>query len=58
MIFKIITTILFIALICAIYGFFEGVREYDDKLTILCDIAIVSIGILLGLSLSGIIFNF
>lgn len=59
MIFKIImTTILFIALICTMYGVFEGVRENDDKLTVLCGIASGLIGFLLGLSLSSIMFNF
>lgn len=59
MIFKIIITIiLFIALIGTTYGCFEGVRENDDKLTVLCGVASGNIGFLLGLSLSSIIFNF
>lgn len=58
MIFKIIiTTILFIAFICTMYGVFDSVRENDDKLTVLCGIASGLIGFLLGLSLSSIIFN-
>ena len=52
------TTILFIALICTMYGVFEGVRENDDKLTVICGIASGLIGFLLGLSLSSIMFNF
>lgn len=58
MIFKIIITIiLFITLICTMYGVFEGVRENDDKLTVLCGIASGLIGFLLGVSLSSIMFN-
>lgn len=57
MIFEIIITIiLFIAFISVMYGCFEGIREKDNKLTVMCSLASGLIGILLGLSLS-IIFN-
>lgn len=58
MIFKIIMTIiLFIAFISVMYGCFEGIREKDDKLTVICSLASGLVGFLLGLSLSSIIFN-
>ena len=39
------------------YGCFEGIREKDDKLTVICSLASGLVGFLLGLSLSSIIFN-
>ena len=51
------TIILFIAFIFAMYGCFKGIKEKDDKLTIMCSLAYGLIGFLLGLSLSGIVFN-
>lgn len=58
MIFKIIMTIiLFIAFIAVMYGCWEGIKEKDDKLTVICSLANGLIGFLLGLSLSSIIFN-
>lgn len=51
------TIILFIAFISAMYGCFKGIKEKDDKLTIMCSLAYGLIGFLLGLSLSGIVFN-
>lgn len=39
------------------YGCFKGIKEKDDKLTIMCSLAYGLIGFLLGLSLSGIVFN-
>lgn len=51
------TIILFIALIFAIYGYFKGIKEKDDKLTTMCSLACGLIGFLLGLSLSGVVFN-
>ena len=58
MIFKIILIIiLFIAFISVMYGCFEGIREKDDKLTLICSLSYGLIGFLLGFSLSSIIFN-
>lgn len=58
MIFKIIITIiLFIAFIWSMYNVMVGVRENDDKLTVLCGIASGLIGLSLGISLSSILFN-
>lgn len=58
MIFKIIMTIiLFIAFISVMYGCFEGIKEKDDKLTLICSLGGGGIGFLLGLALSSIIFN-
>lgn len=58
MIFKIIITIiLFIAFIWSMYNVMVGVRENDDKLTVLCGIASGLVGLLLGISLSSILFN-
>ena len=51
------TIILFIAFISAMYGCVEGIRKKDDKLTVMCSLAYGLIGFLLGLSLSGIVFN-
>lgn len=51
------TIILFIAFISAMYGCFKGIKEKDDKLTIMCSLAYGLIGFLLGLSLSGIVLN-
>ena len=39
------------------YGCFEGIREKDDKLTLICSLSYGLIGFLLGFSLSSIIFN-
>lgn len=59
MIFKIIITIiLFIAFIWSMYNVMVGVRENDDKLTVLCGIASGLVGLLLGMSLSSILFSF
>lgn len=58
MIFNIVTTIIiFIAFISVMYGCFEGIREKDDKLTLMCSLASGLIGFLLGLSLSNILFG-
>jgi hypothetical protein len=51
------TIIIFIAFISVMYGCFEGIKEKDDKLTVICSIGCGVIGFLLGLSLSSIIFN-
>lgn len=59
MIFKIIITIiLFIAFIWSMYNVMVGVRENDDKLTVLCGIASGLVGLLLGMSLSSVLFSF
>ena len=58
MIFKIILTIiLFIALIAAMYNVIVGVRTKDDRLIVICGIASGLIGMLFGVALSSILFN-
>ena len=58
MVFKtILTIILFIALITAIYNTIVGVRTNDDPLIIMCGIGAGLIGMLFGVALSSILFN-
>lgn len=38
------------------YGVFEGIREKDDKLTLLCSIGASLIGLLCGVCLCSICF--
>ena len=58
MIFNIIVTIiLFIALIAAMYNVIVGVRTKDDRLVVLCGIAAGLIGMLFGVVLGSILFN-
>lgn len=58
MIFNIIVTIiLFIALIAAMYNVIVGVRTKDDRLIVLCGIAAGLIGMLFGMALGSILFN-
>lgn len=59
MIFNIINTIiLFIVLIIAMCGVIVGIRIKNDDLTVLCGICAGLIGMLFGLALSSIFFNF
>ena len=58
MIFNImLTIILFIALIAAMYNIIVGVRTKDDKLIVICGIGAGLIGMLFGVALSSILFN-
>ena len=58
MIFNIILTIiLYIALITAMYNIIVGIRTKDDRLVIICGIGAGLIGILFGVALSSILFN-
>ena len=58
MIFNIILTIiLFIALITAMYNIIVGIRIKDDRLIVLCGIGAGLIGMLFGVVLSSILFN-
>lgn len=58
MIFNIILTIiLFIALISAMYNVIVGIRTNDDKLIVLCGIGAGLIGMLFGVALGSILFN-
>ena len=58
MIFNIIITIiLFIALITAMYNIIIGVRIKDDQLIVICGIGAGLIGVLSGVALSSILFN-
>lgn len=58
MIFNIILTIiLFIALITAMYNVIVGVRTKDDRLIVICGIAAGLIGMLFGVVLGSILFN-
>ena len=58
MIFSIILTIiLFIALISAMYNVIVGIRTNDDKLIVICGIGAGLIGMLFGVALGSILFN-
>lgn len=58
MIFNIILTIiLFIALITAMYNVIVGIRTKDDRLIVICGIGAGLIGMLFGVALSSILFN-
>ena len=58
MIFNIIITIiLFIALIAAMYNIIVGIRIKDDRLVVLCGIGAGLIGMLFGVALSSILLN-
>lgn len=58
MIFNIILTIiLFIALVTAMYNVIVGIRIKDDQLIVICGIGAGLIGMLFGAALSSILFN-
>ena len=58
MIFNIILTIiLFIALIAAMYNVIVGIRTKDDRLIVICGIGAGLIGMLFGVALSSILFK-
>ena len=58
MIFHIILTIiLFIVLITAMYNIIVGVRTKDDRLIVICGIGSGLLGMLFGVALSSILFN-
>lgn len=57
MIGKIIAaTILMIALICVMYGAFEGIKNNDGKLTLICSMSAGLIGLLFGVILGSLLF--
>ena len=57
MIAKIIAaTILMIALICVMYGAFEGIKNNDDKLTLICSMSAGLVGFLFGVILGSLLF--
>lgn len=49
----IVAIILMIVLICVIYGAFEGIRNNDDKLTLICSMSAGLVGLLLGFILGS-----
>ena len=53
----IVAIILMIALICVMYGAFEGIKNNDDKLTLICSMSAGGVGLLLGVILGSLIFN-
>ena len=54
---KIVAAILLtIALVCVMYVAFEGIRNNDDKLTLICSISSSGIGLLLGVILGSLLF--
>ena len=53
----IVAIILIIALICIMYGAFEGIENNDDKLTSICSISAGLVGFLFGIILGSLIFN-
>ena len=58
MIFNIIITIiLFIALITAMYNIIVGIRTKDDRLILICGIGAGLLGFLAGVALSSILFK-
>lgn len=58
MIFNIIITIvLFIALIAAMYNMLIGIRSKDEGLIVICGIGAGLLGTLFGITLGSILFN-
>ena len=53
----IVAIILMIALICIMYGAFEGIKNNDDTLTSICSISAGLVGFLFGVILGSLIFN-
>lgn len=49
-------TILMIALICVMYGAFEGIKNNDDKLTLICSMSAGGIGFMFGVILGSLLF--
>jgi hypothetical protein len=57
MIAKIIVAfLLMIILISVMYGSFEGIKEDDKQLTLICSIAAGPVGLLCGIVLGSLIF--
>lgn len=52
----IVAIILMIALICVMYGAFEGIKNNDDKLTLICSISAGGVGLLFGVILGSLLF--
>ena len=52
----IVAIILMIALICVMYGAFEGIRNNDDKLTLICSMSAGGVGLLFGFILGSLLF--
>lgn len=49
-------TILMITLICVMYGAFEGIKNNDDKLELICSISASLVGFLFGVILGSLLF--
>lgn len=57
MIAKIIVVIvLFVAMMVLMQGVFEGLREKDDKLALICSIGASLVGLMSGVVLGSILF--
>lgn len=52
----IVAIILMIALICVMYGAFEGIKNNDDKLTLICSMSAGGVGFLFGVILGSLLF--
>lgn len=52
----IVSFILCVCVISLMYGVFEGIREKDDKLTLLCSIGASLVGFLCGVCLGSVLF--
>lgn len=52
----IVAIILMIALICVMYGAFEGIKNNDDKLTLICSMSAGGVGLLFGFILGSLLF--
>jgi hypothetical protein len=52
----IVPSFLMIVLISLMYGAFEGIKEDDKQLTLICSIAAGPVGLLCGIVLGSLIF--
>ena len=52
----IVAIILMIALICVMYGAFEGIKNNEDKLTLICSMSAGGIGFMFGVILGSLLF--
>ena len=51
----IVCILLSIALMGVVYGFFEGIRTKNERLALICSMALVLIGLLTGFYITNII---
>lgn len=52
----IVAIVLFVAMTALMYGVFEGIREKDDRLTLICSTSASLVGLLCGFLLGFICF--